>query len=283
MSACEERPKGVLSQDKMANILVEMHKTDAALSEKSILYGRYSNKAPFYKFILKEYGITQSQFDSSLVWYTKNPQRFENVYDNVILQLSDLQKDVEKGIYHPEEMAEMGRVKSDIWNKATKYTFTKDSVRTHLDFEIKNDNLLLGDLYVLKFRLCIAPEDSSKNKHMVLKINYFNGKTDRAYQILHNDGLTRHYKIRMSAFRKLKIKSISGQLLGSKTYKGVFHITVDSIRLIREFYPMQRDSLLKIVQKADPKNFKISPKLNSPKKIIPAKKTIKKGQIITPV
>jgi hypothetical protein len=283
MVACEGRPKKVLSEDKMANVLVEMHKTDAVIAEKGIVNGSYSSKAPFYKFIFIKYGITQSQFDSSLVWYTKNPQRFNNVYDNVISQLSDFKKNVEKGIYHPEEMAELGRVKSDIWNKATKYTFTKDSVRTHLDFEIKDDNLLYGDLYVLKLRLFIAREDSSKNKHLVMRINYFNGKNDSAYQVLHNDGLTRHYKIRMSAHRKLKIKSISGQLLGSKGYKGVFHVAVDSIRLIREFFPMQRDSLLKIVQKADPKNFKTIQKINPPTKTIPGKRILKKYQKITPV
>ena len=283
LSACDGRPKGVLSQSKMADILVEMHKTDAYLAEKGLSNGQYSNKAPYYNFILKKYGISQAQFDSSLVWYTINPQRFENVYDNVISQLTDSQNDIDNGKYHKIDSTEIGKARFDLWNKGTKYVFTKDSVRTRLDFEIKNDNLLFGDRYILKMLLFIAHEDSCKNRHIVLRINYFNGKTDSMYQMAHNDGLTRRYTFRMPAHRKLKIKSITGQLLGSSVYKGIFHATVDSIKLIREFKPANRDSLQKIVQKADTTNYKRTLKPDFPKGTKPEMKILKNGQILKPV
>lgn len=284
LPACD-RPKGVLNSGKMADVLVEMHKTDATLSERNLIFGRYDTKAPYYKYIFKKYGITQAEFDSSLVWYTKNPQRFENVYDNVIDQLTNLQKDIYKGKYHSVDSTEIGKIKVDLWNKRTRYILTKDSVRTRLDFEIKNDNLLYGDVYVLKMLLYIAREDSCKKQHIVLRINYFNGKTDSLYQVAHNDGITRRYTFRMPAHKKLKIKSISGQLLGSTAYKGVLHAKVDSIKLIREFKPAMRDSLRKMVQKADATNYIKSPLLKpgSPVQPKPGQKIFQKNRILKPV
>lgn len=252
LCACENRPRGVLSQNNMANVLIDMHLIDASLSEKGLNYSHYSTKASYYNYILKKNGVTQAEFDSSLVWYTKNPKRFENVYIQVNEKLTRFQKEIRNGKYHPVDTLELGKVKSNIWNKRVKYALTKDSVRTHLDFEIINYSLMYRDAYVLKFLQQVAQEDSSKNQRIVLRIQYENGKTDSVSKPIYNDSLLRRYTIRMTAFRKLKIKSISGQLLGSSAYKGKLNALLDSITLTREFYPANQDSLRRMVEKKIP-------------------------------
>jgi len=279
MSACS-RPKGVLSQSKMADVLVDMHKADAALVEKNLVYVRYSMKAPYYNFILKKHDITQAQFDSSLVWYTKNPQQFENVYTDVIDQLTKLQKDVNENKFHPIDPEEIGKIRIDLWNKDRKFAFNKDSTRTKLDFEIQNNDFLYKDMYVLKFLLKISPDDSCTNQRIELRLNYFNGKSDHTFKCAYNDGITRRYTFRVPAFRKWKIKSISGQLLASSGYKGVFQSTVDSISLMREFKPQYTDSLRRIVQKADPKAYPGAIPYIFPPENVNGK--FKKGRIIKP-
>ena len=251
LTACNGRPKGVLGQSKMTDVLTELHKLDGCLNEKGYQYGHYPDKAPYYKFILKKYDITQAQFDSSLVWYTKNPKQFEKVYANVLINLNNEKDVIASSKYHPVDSAALAKMKINLWNKRKLYNFTKDSTRTRLDFEIKDNNLLLGDVYVLRFLQRIAPEDSCKKQHVVLRINYTNGKCDSAYTIAHHDSLLRRYTLRLPALKKLKIKSISGELLGSKTYKGKFHAMLDSITLTREFNGLKQDSLRKIVEKAD--------------------------------
>lgn len=251
LTACEGRPKGVLSQSKMTNVLTDLHKLDGYLAEKGFQYGHYPEKTPYYNFILKKHGITEAEFDSSLVWYTKNPKTFDKIYANVLIQLTNQENDVKSGKYHPVESAEMAMMKINIWNKRTQYNLTNDSARTRLDFDITNSSLLLGDVYVLRFLQRIAPEDSCSKQHVILRINYTNGKSDSAYIVTYNDSLLRRYTFRLAAVKKLKIKSISGELLGSKTYKGKFNVMLDSITLIREFNGLKQDSLRKIVQKAD--------------------------------
>jgi len=262
LSACDGRPRGVLDQSDMTKILVDMHKTEALLAEKGLSYGSYSSKAPYYNFVLKKYGITQAQFDSSLVWYTKNPKKFGRIYDDVTVQLTKFQKEIKGGKYHAVDTLELAKIKVNIWPKKMKYVMTKDSARTHLDFEIPNQSFMYGDTYILKFLLRIAPEDSSVRQRVVLRINYANGKVDSVYKTAYHDSLLRRYTFRFPAIRKLKIKSISGQLLGSSAYKGKLHATVDSIALFRQFNPVLQDSLRKMVQKADPKEYSLEPTPN---------------------
>ncbi len=259
--SCDGRPKNVLNKDDMTNILFEMHKLDGSLIAKNIYYVQNSEKEEYYKSILDKYNTTQADFDSSLIWYSKNPKKFEKIYETVYQQLTQLDEDIKKGKYHPVDSIEFFKIKTSVWNKATKYTFTKDSTRNKLNFEITNPGFLYGDIYVLKFLQRIAPEDSCDNQHIRLQINYKNGKVDSLIQKTYNDSLLRHYTIQLPAKRKLQIKSISGELLGSSAYKGKFNSLTDSITLIRQYQSNMQDSLRKMVQKVDPVIKKTSTKI----------------------
>jgi len=252
LSACDRRPGGVLNQNDMTSVLTEMHKTDAAMMERGLAYSRYSDKAPYYKFIFKKYGISKAQFDSSLVWYTKNPRVFGNIYVKVLANLTKLQLEVKNGKYHPVDTLDLTRMRTSIWNKRIKYLMTKDSARTHLNFEIPESNFMLGDVYELKFLQRIAPEDSSTKQRIVLRVIYANGKADSVTSVGYHDSILRRYTIRLHAFRRVKIKSVTGELLGSKTYKGKMNSLTDSISLLREYNSKKQDSLRKVVEMATP-------------------------------
>lgn len=248
LSACDSRPRGVMNEKKMTEVFTELHKLDGVLFEKGILYGQYLERNKYYIGLLKKYDITQAEFDSSLVWYTKHPKKYEKIYENVLVNLTQLDKDIKSGKYHHVDSTTASKINLNIWNKRTLYNLTKDSARTHLDFEITNNNLMLGDVYELKFLQRIARVDSSKNQHVVLRINYINGKSDSAYSVTHNDNLLRRYTLRLTALKKQRIKSISGELLGSTAYKGTLHAKLDSISLIRYFDTAKQDSLRKEVE-----------------------------------
>jgi hypothetical protein len=248
------RPKGVPSEKAMIKVLVELHQLDGVLMEKGLAFdSNLPEKEAYYQYVLEKNGLTKAEFDSSLVWYTENPLRFDRVYEKVIVELTNQQTVVKSGIYHPVDSAKLNQLKTELWNKPTKSILTKDSARTHLNFEITNYSLLLGDVYVLRFRQRISPEDSCTNPKVVLRINYENGKVDSLCHIAYNDSVLRRYTFRLKANRKQHIKSISGALLASTQYKGKLHATTDSISLIREFDRSKQDSLRNVVLKANRK------------------------------
>lgn len=84
---CTVRPKGVLSSRKMENVLYDLHRTDGILQSAGIYYRNQSDLSDYYLSVLSKYNITQAEFDSSLVWYTDNPQIFNKIYPRVVRRL----------------------------------------------------------------------------------------------------------------------------------------------------------------------------------------------------
>ena len=85
MIAC--RPRDVLSNHEMRDVLYDLHRADGAIQVAGYNYSHDQEVAAYYKQILDKHGITQAQFDSSLVWYTDNPQIFNKIYPKVLERL----------------------------------------------------------------------------------------------------------------------------------------------------------------------------------------------------
>lgn len=85
-SSCT-RPSSVLTGREMVDLLVDLHKADGAIQVIGYNYGHDESTRLYYLDVMQKHGITQSEFDSSLVWYTANPQRFARIYPRVISRL----------------------------------------------------------------------------------------------------------------------------------------------------------------------------------------------------
>ncbi len=83
------RPEGILSAGKMEDVLVDLHRADGILYVKGYAYGRDETTAKYYEVVLQKNGVTQAVFDSSIVWYTDHPQRFNKIYPKVLARLED--------------------------------------------------------------------------------------------------------------------------------------------------------------------------------------------------
>jgi hypothetical protein len=245
----------------MVDFLTDLHKLDGSLSVKGLGNTQDRENVYYYNALLEKYEITKAEFDSSLVWYTKNPKKFDKIYTEVIENLN-LEDSILKQRIAAYEDSLMNAVKQfDIWNKARKFTLNKDSNRTHIDFEIHNGEFFSQDIYDLKFLHRVAPSDSSLNQFAVLRIHYENGITDSVFTITHNDSILRRYNLHLTARHKLRIERLSGAILGSSKYKGVQNAFIDSISLTREYSPIiqkkmqmeiqQNDSLMQIADKLE--------------------------------
>jgi len=85
MTAC--RPRGILHSWEMRDVLVDLHKTDALIQISNMNLGYDEEKSIYYAQVLSKHGVTQAEFDSSLVWYTAHPQLFDKIYPRVIARL----------------------------------------------------------------------------------------------------------------------------------------------------------------------------------------------------
>jgi hypothetical protein len=245
--ACTNRPREVLKPGKMAEIITDLHKTDGLIA---VL--RNGNEAPadsvqkkYYAAVLEKYKLTQNVFDSSLVWYSKNPKRFEAVYIKVEKNLLRWQTEIETGKF--------GKIENPLntitlWSKDNHLIIKDTSDYKNIKFDIKSSDLLKGDVFDLRF---YQKNDSTKLKispKIVLKINYADSITDSVSAISHTDGLTRRFRLKLPATRNAKINSIAGNLLLIDSINTKFVAVFDSILLTRTYNILSQDSLHKTIQ-----------------------------------
>ena len=71
----------------MREIIIDLHKTDALLYVKGGRAVSREAKMIYYAQVMENHGVTQAQFDSSLVWYTAHPALFDKIYPKVLKEL----------------------------------------------------------------------------------------------------------------------------------------------------------------------------------------------------
>ena len=87
LSGC--RPKGILHSWELRALLYDLHRMDALLQVSGKQYESDEVRNIYYASVLEKHGVTQAQFDSSLVWYTAHPQLFDKIYPKVIVRLME--------------------------------------------------------------------------------------------------------------------------------------------------------------------------------------------------
>ena len=73
----------------MQSVLYDLHRAEAIIQVSSMAFGHDEETAKYYQVVLDKHGITKAEFDSSLVWYTNHPQRFNKIYPKIMKRCVD--------------------------------------------------------------------------------------------------------------------------------------------------------------------------------------------------
>jgi hypothetical protein len=71
----------------MVAVLTDMHRMDGMIIVTALSRDKGEEEMAYYDAVLAEHGVTRAQFDSSLLWYTQHPQRFNKIYPRVLQRL----------------------------------------------------------------------------------------------------------------------------------------------------------------------------------------------------
>ena len=87
--SCGRTPDGVLSVNEMADLIVDLQLADAYIDSHSMDYESDSSMLVMKQSIFKKHGITQEDYDSSLVWYAHNMEDYNKAYDKAVNKLKE--------------------------------------------------------------------------------------------------------------------------------------------------------------------------------------------------
>jgi hypothetical protein len=83
-------PENVLPQQKMVEILYDMHLLEGARSGTMIL-GDTNSLPDYYSRVYQKHQVSEQQFKESFYWYTLHPNELKLVYDDLIIELTTLE------------------------------------------------------------------------------------------------------------------------------------------------------------------------------------------------
>ncbi len=88
-------PATIINQEQMVPVLVDFHLAEAAI-QRAKMDGRDVNMLSnfYYASLLKKHHITRKKFNESLLFYSNNLKELENIYKDVVTELSKAQSKV---------------------------------------------------------------------------------------------------------------------------------------------------------------------------------------------
>lgn len=229
-------PRKYLQPQKMADIMYDYHIAEALHNTHPT--GDTISVRAYQAYILKKYKVSQADFDSSLVYYTRHTKLLEDVYDKIAERLNN-----ESALYGGSQLTLGDEITnnsdtSNVWQSSPIQILSPYLSFNRKTFEIKADTSYHeGDKIILDFDTKFIYQDGVRDGSAVIAVTYSNDSVE----VLSNSLMSStHYHMQINNDGRLKIKSIRGyflhnntknQNLSSKTTLKMLLIT--NIKLIR--------------------------------------------------
>ena len=213
--SCGKTPGGVMSMNEMADLIADLQLADAYIETHSAEFESDSSKMVIKQSVFKKHGITQQDYDSSLVWYAHNMEDYIKAYDKATKKLQEKYDKLDKGKggnAHEQSMAEAGvpqgqptrnalptpnhlkkrklltNIKADsidLWEGKRSYLLTQGEKRGFITFDLRPDaGKKAGDRYQLAYKL-----NRGGNEFKVsLNVDYTDGGTTQIARGTNSDG-----------------------------------------------------------------------------------------------
>lgn len=246
-------PSDVLSEGKMEEILYDYHLTQAAAETERI---SSSDMYAYRLAVLRKHGVTQAQFDSSMVYYTRHTELLQKVYENLYDRLNKEAVSLGATVTELEKFGEQS-AKGDtanIWNGARAMVLPAIDPFNYYSFSMEADTSFhKGDRFLLEFDTKFLMQDGMRNGVALLAIQFANDSVTSQMVRPQN---SQHYSLMVEDRDSLGVKKVSGYMMfnnpgdpsGSKTTLKL--MIIQNIRLIkmhvRDRQPVRRTSFNKV-------------------------------------
>ena len=225
-------PRKYIQPGKMEKILYDYHLLDAYTQ-----MGARQDGVMFlasHDAILKKHGVTQAEFDSSMVYYYRYTERLHKIYENIAKRFSEESKSLGGNVNDYAALSAKGDT-ANIWQGNRSEILLPKPPHNKLSFAIKADTSFhQGDRILLNFKSQFIFQDGTKNAVATLSVRFRNDSIATQIQNFSSNGYT---SVRIDAPEKVGIKEIRGYVSlinhlndKSQTYK---LLSIYDIQLIR--------------------------------------------------
>lgn len=163
--SCVQRPKGIASDGEMASVLADIELAEALLQNEASSTSETRRRA-LEEYIISQHGLTRAEFDSTMVWYARNPDAY---FDLCELSEKELAKKRRKLEGRP-----MGEIEtSDVWPYPRTALFSPFQQSDGMVFSVPLGQTSNGDQLRLRMRFS-SPADGEAR----FGVQYVDGESE---------------------------------------------------------------------------------------------------------
>ena len=233
LSACGKKiPDDIIQPDAMQDLLYDYHL--ASTMSSSLPYTESYQKDAYFDYVFQKHHVTEAEFDSSMVWYTRHAEELATIYRNLQERLEREEKQMKEQVAKRDNQIDvsMSGDTVDVWQDRTLYWLSASSLTNKVVFDLKTDTTFKPqDAMELQADFHFIPSKATSGK-AVMALNFYfdNDSVQGLTRIVTRPGKQRLYLRPDSAFT---IQSVSGFIYYSNNEHPDASLLVDDIRLTR--------------------------------------------------
>lgn len=231
-------PSEIIQPQAMESLLYDYHL--ATTMSNDLPYDENYKKQAYLAYVFQKHGVTEAEFDSSMVWYSRHSDEMNAIYQNLQKRMETTAELLKKQTVRSsgEVAVSLSGDTVDLWQDHTIYWLTSSTLTNKLSFDLKADTSFHErDKMVLEANFSFLPRGKHGGKVvMAMNLTFDNDSTQGISQVVEASGIQRLMLRPDSAF---KYKNVTGFMY----YIGKDHSSalISNIRLMR--YRIHEDNL----------------------------------------
>lgn len=244
-------PTDVIQPDRMENILYDYHLSISMSNNLS--YSDNYQKEAYKNYVFRKYSITEAEFDSSMVWYTRHTEELAAIYKRLGERFRKEKKQVQTLLAQRENKPATSQPGDtvNVWYDRTIYWLTDAPLTDKVTFEIPTDSNFKAKDAFLWSADYIFLSDIGRKATVGFNIMFDNDSVVGRVQEVTRSGVQSLYIKPDSAFA---IKSVNGFIYYEDDSLRTPGLIVNNITLTRYHEPVDsvavaaKDSVAAVVK-----------------------------------
>lgn len=140
MWSCGKKvPEEIIQPQAMENLLYDYHL--ATTMSADLPYDENYKKQAYLAYVFQKHGVTEAEFDSSMVWYSRHSDEMNTIYQNLQKRMETTAELLKKQTVRSsgEVAVSLSGDTVDLWQDRTIYWLTSSTLTNKLTFDLKTD------------------------------------------------------------------------------------------------------------------------------------------------
>lgn len=232
VSCGKQIPDDIIQPSAMEELLHDYHL--ALTMGNDLNYSERYKRESYKNYVFKKHGVTEAEFDSSMVWYTRNTKELTDIYKNLQkrYEMAEEQMKSELNKRSGQISVSLSGDSVDVWSDRNLYWLTTSPLTNRLMFDLKADTTFHNkDILVLEADYSFLAYEKNTAKAVVsMKITFDNDSTLAMSKVIEKSGKEQLVLQPDSAY---KYKSISGFVYYSNPDSTDATVLINNIKLLR--------------------------------------------------